>query len=58
MRITLDFEHSHELIDLLKSLGSSLKKDEPCIELQETYPREFEDSFSPLNTFGYMDDLT
>ena len=29
MKITLEFEHSHELIDLLKSLGSSLKKDEP-----------------------------
>jgi len=51
MKITLEFEHPHELINLLKSLGSNLKEDEPAIGALD-----YKDSFPPLNTFGYMDD--
>jgi len=38
MKITLEFEHPHELIDLLKALGSSLKEDTPCtgVEFKDT----------------------
>lgn len=43
MKITLEFEHPHELIDLLKSLGSSLKEDEPTISKE--YKFEILDEF-------------
>lgn len=46
MKITLEFEHSHELIDLLKSLGSNLKKDEPSKVKVDNKPIfEFYDEF-------------
>ena len=32
MKITLEFEHSYELIQVLKLLGSNLKQDEPISE--------------------------
>ena len=35
MKITLEFEHPHELIELLKKLGLNLKEDEPCTECYE-----------------------
>ena len=35
MKITLEFEHPHELINLLKSLGSNLIEEESCTECCE-----------------------
>jgi hypothetical protein len=48
MKITLEFEHSHELIDLLKSLGSNLKEDEPTIGKE--YKFEILDEFKTLDS--------
>lgn len=43
MKITLEFDYAHELIDLLKVLSKNLKEDEP-IQYKE-YNFELSDEF-------------
>jgi hypothetical protein len=45
MKITLEFEHPHELIDLLKKLGSNLNEDEPLTFDSMSVPKRIYDDW-------------
>ena len=40
MKITLEFDYAHELIDLLKVLSKNLKEDEPTINKEYKFHQE------------------
>jgi hypothetical protein len=46
MKITLNYDYAHELIDLLKVLSKNLKEDEPVCSLDFEIDTSFLDSFN------------